>query len=56
MWHVCRRKKIHVGVWWVSLKEGDHLEDIGVDGKKLLKWNFKLEWEGWTGVFRLRIR
>lgn len=32
------------------------LEDTGVDGKILLKWNFK-KWDGeaWPGLIRLRI-
>jgi hypothetical protein len=26
------------GFWWGSLKEGDQLEDLGLDRKILLKW------------------
>jgi hypothetical protein len=25
------------GFWWGNLREGDHLEDLGVDGRKILK-------------------
>ena len=36
--------------------EGYNLEDLGLDGRIILKWNFKT-WNGeaWTGLIRLRI-
>jgi hypothetical protein len=36
--------------WWGNLRERDHLEDSGVDGRIMLRWIFR-NWDVgiWTG-------
>jgi hypothetical protein len=48
--------EVHTGFWWGDLRERDHLEDPGIDGRIILKWIFK-KWDGgaWTGLIWLRI-
>jgi len=47
---------MYTGFWWQNLREGDHLEDPGVDGKIILRWIFrKFDGGAWTGLTWLRI-
>jgi hypothetical protein len=43
LWHIWRRRKIYTGLRQRILEEEDHLEDLGVDGRIILKWILK----GW---------
>jgi hypothetical protein len=45
---------VHTGYWWGSLREGDHLEDLGLHGRIILERILKKCNEAWTGLIRLR--
>jgi len=45
MWHVWGTGEVQTGLWWEDLRERDHLEDVGVDGRIILKWISK-QWDG----------
>jgi hypothetical protein len=32
---------VYVGFWWGKLRERDHWEDPGIDGRIILRWIFK---------------
>jgi hypothetical protein len=44
------------GFWWGNLRERDHLEYPGIDGRIILRWIFlKCDVGAWTGLIWLRI-
>jgi len=52
-----RRVEEYTGFWWGNLKERNHFENTGVDGRIILSWNLR-KWivGAWTGSIWLRIR
>jgi hypothetical protein len=40
LWQVWSRGKLHTGFWWGNLRKRDHLEDLGTDRGKILKYIF----------------
>jgi len=44
MWRVWGRGEACTGFWWGNLRERDHWGDPGVDGRKILRWNFR-KWD-----------
>ena len=51
-----RRGEAYTGFWWRNLRERDHLEDPGVDGRIILSWILR-KWDVgvWTGSNWIRI-
>jgi hypothetical protein len=41
MWHVWETGQIHAGFRFGDLTERNHLKDLGVDGRIILKWIWK---------------
>jgi len=51
MRHIWETGEVHRGFWWGDLRERDHLEDLGADGRIVLIWIFKkCDREAWTGL------
>jgi hypothetical protein len=46
---------MHTAFCCVNLREGDHLEDPGVDGRIILKWILEKWVRVWIGSIWLRI-
>ena len=45
MWQEWGRGEVYTGFWQGDVREGNHLEDPGVDGRIILKWIFN-NWDG----------
>jgi len=38
------RRDVYTRFWWGNLRKRDHLENLGVDGRIILRWIFR-KWE-----------
>jgi hypothetical protein len=52
MWHVWGREDVRTGFWWGrNLRNVDHLKDLDVEGRIIIKWFFKkLDGVAWSGL------
>jgi hypothetical protein len=51
-----RRREVHTGFRWETLRERDYLEDLSINGSIILKWIFKKwDWEELSELTWLRI-
>ena len=48
--------RIHTVCWWSKVREGSHLEDLGVGGRIILKYLLMKQSKVWIGLIWLRIR
>jgi len=51
------RGEAYTGFWWINLRERDHLEVPGVDGRIVLRWIYR-KWDVgvWTRSTWFRTR
>jgi len=49
------RRGVHTGFWWGNLRERDHFEDPGLDGRLILRRIFRRDGKAWTGLIWPRV-
>jgi len=56
MWYVWDMGEVYTRFSWRELREREHLENLRVNGKILLKYTFK-KWnrDAWIGLLWLRV-
>jgi hypothetical protein len=55
MWHICGTGEVHTQFWWEDLREREHLEDLDIGGRIILKGTLN-KWDGaLTGLVWLRV-
>ena len=55
MYHVWGKGAFHTEFWWGDLRKKDHLEDLSIDRRIILKWIFSKRDGTWTWLIRFRI-
>ena len=55
MLHVWRRGMVYTGLWWGNLRKRGRLEDPGVDGRIILRRNFRKWVEAGTELIWFRL-
>jgi len=46
-------KKVHVMLWLENWQEGDHFEDLGIDGSVILKLLLNIWWKYYYYIYLL---
>jgi hypothetical protein len=57
-WHIGGRGEVYTGFWWGNLREKEHLDNPGVDGRIISRWIFRSEmgYMDWINLARYRER
>jgi len=38
MWHIWQHREMHAMFLYGNVKEREHLENVGIDGRMILRW------------------
>jgi hypothetical protein len=49
MWHIWETGEVGAEFWWRNLRVREHMEDLSVDGRIILKFIFD-KWDGGPGL------